>query len=231
MNRRVTAADVGASRAHTARDDDTSEDEAMDVLQQALGDADHDGQPDAAKIVGGLLGQFGAAAGTGDGSPSPSNAVAGLPGLVQQLTSSGLAEQVASWVSKGDNKPVDPQQLGAALGPDKLDQLLEAGRRADRPAPAGPRGRAAHGHRRPHPGRPDAHRWWHRHRRGDRRARRPPGRRQGLGRGRRDPRRRLGSSARLDRWTADLDGPSAPMPGHRRMSMLTGDGRPLGAAG
>lgn len=123
MNRRVTAADVGASRAHTARDDDTSEDEAMDVLQQALGDADHDGQPDAAKIVGGLLGQFGAAAGTGDGSPSPSNAVAGLPGLVQQLTSSGLAEQVGSWVSKGDNKPVDPQQLGAALGPDKLDQL------------------------------------------------------------------------------------------------------------
>jgi hypothetical protein len=54
----------------------------MDLLQQAMGDADHDGQPDAARIVGGLLGQFGAA-GSGDGSPSPSSAVAGLPGLVQ----------------------------------------------------------------------------------------------------------------------------------------------------
>ena len=97
----------------------------MDLLQQAMGDADHDGQPDAARIVGGLLGQFGAAAGSGDGSPSPSNAVAGRPGLVQHLTSSGLAEQVASWVSKGDNQPVDAQQLGAALGPDKLGQLAQ----------------------------------------------------------------------------------------------------------
>jgi uncharacterized protein YidB (DUF937 family) len=95
----------------------------MDLVQQAMGDADHDGQPDAARIVGGLLGQFGAAAGSGDGSPSPSNAVAGLPGLVQHLISSGLAEQVASWVSKGDNQAVDAQQLGAALGPDKLNDL------------------------------------------------------------------------------------------------------------
>jgi uncharacterized protein YidB (DUF937 family) len=95
----------------------------MDLLQQAMGDADHDGQPDAARIVGGLLGQFGAAAGSGDGSPSPSNAVAGLPGLVQHLIASGLADQVASWVSKGDNQPVDAQQLGAALGPDKLSDL------------------------------------------------------------------------------------------------------------
>jgi len=97
----------------------------MDLLQQAMGDADHDGQPDAARIVGGLLGQFGAAAGTGDGSPSVTNAIAGLPGLVEHLVSSGLAEQVASWVSKGDNQPVDPQQLGAALGPDKLGQLAQ----------------------------------------------------------------------------------------------------------
>ena len=82
-----------------------------------------------------MLGQFGAAA-TGDGSPSPSNAVAGLPGLVQQLTSSGLAEQVASWVSKGDNKPVDPQQLGAALGPDKLDQSQQVGVPIDQLLPA-----------------------------------------------------------------------------------------------
>jgi uncharacterized protein YidB (DUF937 family) len=95
----------------------------MDGLGQVMGDRDHDGQPDAAAIVGGLLGQFGAAAGTGDGTPSPTNAVAGIGPLVEHLQQSGLAAEVASWVAKGDNKPVDAQRLGSALGPDKLGQL------------------------------------------------------------------------------------------------------------
>ena len=97
----------------------------MDLLQKAMGDADHDGQPDAAAIVGGLLGQFGASAGTGDGSASPANALAGIGPLVEHLQSSGLAAQVASWVSKGDNQPVDAAQLSSALGPDKLGSLAK----------------------------------------------------------------------------------------------------------
>lgn len=97
----------------------------MDLLNKAMADADHDGTPDAAKIVGGLLGQFGAQATGGDTSPSPAGALAGIGPLVEQLKQAGLAEHVQSWISKGDNKPVDAQALGAALPADKLGQLAK----------------------------------------------------------------------------------------------------------
>ena len=35
----------------------------------------------------------------------------------------GLGDAVSSWVATGPNKPVDPNALGAALGPDKVQQL------------------------------------------------------------------------------------------------------------
>ena len=54
----------------------------MDLLNKAMADADHDGTPDAAAIVGSLLGQFGASSAGGDAGPSPASAVAGVPGLV-----------------------------------------------------------------------------------------------------------------------------------------------------
>lgn len=97
----------------------------MDLLSKAMADADHDGMPDAAKVVGGLLGQFGAGATGGDASPSPASALAGIGPLVEQLKQAGLSDQVSSWISKGDNKPVDPQALGAALPADKLGQLAK----------------------------------------------------------------------------------------------------------
>jgi uncharacterized protein YidB (DUF937 family) len=98
----------------------------MDLLNRAMADADHDGQPDAAALVGGLLGQFGAHATGGDPSPSPANALAGIGGLVDALQKAGLTDQVASWISMGGankNQPVDPQALGEAIGPDKLADL------------------------------------------------------------------------------------------------------------
>ena len=94
----------------------------MDLLGKAMADGDGDGQPDAAAIVGGLLGQF---AGGGDGSASPASALGGIGGLIAHLQQAGLADQVASWVSKGDNQPVDPKQLGDAIGPDKLGALAK----------------------------------------------------------------------------------------------------------
>jgi uncharacterized protein YidB (DUF937 family) len=97
----------------------------MDLLNKAMADADQDGMPDAAKVVGGLLGQFGAAATGGDTSPSVTGALAGIGPLVEQLKQAGLADQVASWVSNGPNKPVDAQALGAALPADKLGGLAK----------------------------------------------------------------------------------------------------------
>jgi uncharacterized protein YidB (DUF937 family) len=65
-------------------------------------------------LVGGLLRQFGGGGGV---------SVDALGGLVAQLQASGLGEQVQSWVGTGDNKDVDPQQLRAAIGEDKLGGL------------------------------------------------------------------------------------------------------------
>jgi len=47
----------------------------------------------------------------------------GLDGLLGKLRDGGLGPQVDSWVSTGDNQPVDPDQLGRALGPDTVQRL------------------------------------------------------------------------------------------------------------
>jgi uncharacterized protein YidB (DUF937 family) len=47
----------------------------------------------------------------------------GLDGLVGKLRAGGLDREVDSWVSTGANKPVDPERLGQALGPDTVQQL------------------------------------------------------------------------------------------------------------
>jgi uncharacterized protein YidB (DUF937 family) len=47
----------------------------------------------------------------------------GLDGVVDQLRQAGLGGAVDSWIGTGSNQPVDPQALGAALGPDTVQQL------------------------------------------------------------------------------------------------------------
>lgn len=47
----------------------------------------------------------------------------GLDGLVGRLRQGGLDEEVDSWVSTGENRPVDPQRLGDALGPETVQRL------------------------------------------------------------------------------------------------------------
>lgn len=42
--------------------------------------------------------------------------VGGLSGLIEKLSQGGLAEQVTSWVSKGENLPISAEQLQAVLG-------------------------------------------------------------------------------------------------------------------
>lgn len=72
------------------------------------------------------------------GAPAPSpgaasgtiesGILAGLPSLdavIDKLRSSGLGDQVDSWVGKGDNKQVAPQELDKALGPNTVDELAK----------------------------------------------------------------------------------------------------------
>lgn len=47
----------------------------------------------------------------------------GVDGLVDKLRAGGLDREVDSWVSTGANQPVDPQRLGAALGPETTQHL------------------------------------------------------------------------------------------------------------
>ena len=47
----------------------------------------------------------------------------GLDGLMGKLKAAGLGDQVDSWVSTGQNQPIDPAQLGQALGPDTVQRL------------------------------------------------------------------------------------------------------------
>ena len=50
----------------------------------------------------------------------------GLQGLVESLTKGGLGEQVASWVSQGQNLPVSGGQLAAALLGGGIGDLLKS---------------------------------------------------------------------------------------------------------
>jgi len=47
----------------------------------------------------------------------------GLPALLAQLHSGGLGEVAETWVGTGDNMPVSPKGLTAALGADQISAL------------------------------------------------------------------------------------------------------------
>ena len=66
------------------------------------------------RVLGGLLNQSGGAGGAG-----------GLAGLVQQLQQGGLGDAVQSWVGHGQNLPVSPEQLHAALGGDQVSAMAQ----------------------------------------------------------------------------------------------------------
>ena len=47
----------------------------------------------------------------------------GVSTLVERLRRGGMDEEVNSWVGPGENRPVDPQRLEQAIGPDQLQQF------------------------------------------------------------------------------------------------------------
>jgi uncharacterized protein YidB (DUF937 family) len=49
----------------------------------------------------------------------------GLGGLVQKLEAAGLGDVVSSWVGRGENQEISPDQLHQALGDDHVTQLAE----------------------------------------------------------------------------------------------------------
>lgn len=88
----------------------------------------------AGQVLGSVLGggaQGGAAGSGGQGAAQLiqivmgliQNQQGGLGGLLQQFQQAGLGEQAASWVSTGQNLPIDAGQIGAALGSGTLGNI------------------------------------------------------------------------------------------------------------
>jgi uncharacterized protein YidB (DUF937 family) len=50
---------------------------------------------------------------------------AGLQGLMSQLNSNGMGEQVKSWIGQGQNQPVSGEQIRQAVDPTVLNQVAE----------------------------------------------------------------------------------------------------------
>ncbi len=75
--------------------------------------------------LGGLLGGAlsGGAAAQAPAAPGPLGG--GLGGLLDQLKQAGLGDKVDSWVGQGDNHPIDPGQLGDALGQKTLSEIAQ----------------------------------------------------------------------------------------------------------
>jgi uncharacterized protein YidB (DUF937 family) len=56
----------------------------------------------------------------------PTSVLGGLGDLIGKLTSGGAGPQVNSWVGPGANQPIQPGQLGSALGQNTLNELSQS---------------------------------------------------------------------------------------------------------
>jgi len=55
----------------------------------------------------------------------PGSVLGGLGDLIGKLTAGGAGPQVNSWVGPGANQPIQPGQLGSALGQNTLNELSQ----------------------------------------------------------------------------------------------------------
>lgn len=59
----------------------------------------------------------------------------GVSGLISKLKEGGLQQQLNSWIGKGDNQPISPEQVKNALGHDTVaDVAAKAGISPDQAA-------------------------------------------------------------------------------------------------
>ncbi len=79
------------------------------------------------QIVGGLMGNTAGIAASLPGmltqllGTAQGAAGGGLPALLAQFENAGLGQQVSSWVGTGENLPVTPEHIVAAIPPEQLD--------------------------------------------------------------------------------------------------------------
>lgn len=89
-----------------------------DILKSVLGGSGNtegssgegSGKLDLMSIITGLLGGQGGA---------------GLGELVKKFTESGLGDVVSSWIGKGDNAPVTPEQVKDVFGEESIQEMAD----------------------------------------------------------------------------------------------------------
>ena len=72
-------------------------------------------------IIAGMLANQGGGGGAGGGA----GGLGGLAGLAEQFQRGGMGDVMNSWIGKGENLPIAPDQLGDVLGGDLLGQLTQ----------------------------------------------------------------------------------------------------------
>ncbi|MCJ2049834.1 YidB family protein [Methylobacterium sp. J-070] len=80
--------------------------------------------------LGGMLGNAGGGTGgAGQGGLGGllggGGAAGGLGALIEQFTQAGHGGAINSWIGNGQNQPIAPHDLGAALGPETVGQLSQ----------------------------------------------------------------------------------------------------------
>jgi uncharacterized protein YidB (DUF937 family) len=81
------------------------------------------------QLLGGLVGSFGTSQQKGSLLDLATSVIRdhpdGLAGIVKQFQAGGLAQQVASWISTGQNQPVTGDQLTNAVGSDNMAKMSQ----------------------------------------------------------------------------------------------------------
>jgi uncharacterized protein YidB (DUF937 family) len=89
------------------------------VLGGVLGGGQQQGGAGALiNIVAGMLANS-------HGGPTAAGAGGGLGGLAEQFQKGGMGDVMNSWIGKGENLPIAPDQLGNVLGGDLLGKLTQ----------------------------------------------------------------------------------------------------------
>ena len=94
--------------------------EVLGGLKQEAGS--ERGQNNQQRGLGGMLGNLG---GLLSGASAGSVLSGGLAGLIERFKQNGQGQAADSWVGKGPNQQLAPDQLEQAIGPDVLNTLSQ----------------------------------------------------------------------------------------------------------
>jgi uncharacterized protein YidB (DUF937 family) len=137
LERRADAGQVSVLRAV-----EVIEEEAMGMFDDALKNSVPGGNlatPIAVAVGALILGKMfggGSSSAPAPSAPIPrpapvpanvpdSSVIGGLGDLIGKLTAGGAGQHVNSWVGPGQNQPIEPGQLGGALGGGVLDEIAK----------------------------------------------------------------------------------------------------------